>query len=69
MPARKRDGRGGPRVGAGRKPKPVHEKQDRSVTVNLTGREYRELQDAAAREPLGPYVRRLLLRHLARRGT
>ena len=67
MSARKRDGRGGARVGAGRKPKPAHERKGHAVTVSLTEREHRELLNAAAREPLGAYVRRLILRHLARR--
>jgi hypothetical protein len=67
MPAKKRKGRGGPRVGAGRKPKPAHERQEHAVTVNLTQAEHSNLTSAAAREPLGAYVRRLILRHLARR--
>jgi hypothetical protein len=54
-------------MGAGRKPIPAHEKKGQAVTVNLTEREHRELRQAAAREPLGAYVRRLILRHLARR--
>lgn len=67
MPERKGKGRGGPRVGAGRKPKPAHEKKRHAVTVNLTEAEHSELRSAAAREPLGAYARRLILRHLARR--
>ena len=67
MPAKTRKGRGGPRVGAGRKPKPAHEKKGHAVTVNLTEAEHSELRSAAAREPLGTYLRRLILRHLARR--
>ena len=67
MPAKKRKGRGGTRVGAGRKPKPAHEKKGHAVTVNLTEAEHSSLSSAAAREPLGAYVRRLILRHLARR--
>jgi hypothetical protein len=54
-------------VGAGRKPKPAREKKGHAVTVNLTEAEHGELSSAAAREPLGAYVRRLILRHLARR--
>lgn len=54
-------------MGAGRKPKLVDEKQGHHVTLNFTGTEHRELSDAAQREPLASYVRRLVLRHLARR--
>ena len=54
-------------MGAGRKPKPVSEKQRHSVAASLTDAEYRELAKAAGREPLGAYVHRLILRHLARR--
>jgi hypothetical protein len=67
MPAKKHEGRGGSRVGAGRKPKPAHERHVLAVTVNLTEAEHNELRSAAAREPLGAYVRRLILRHLVRR--
>jgi len=55
------------RRGAGRKPKPADEKQGSRIMVNLTKPERRELEQAAQREPLGGYVRRLILRHLARR--
>lgn len=67
MPTKKRNGRGGPRVGAGRPRKEASEKQERTVSASFTEIEYRELENAAGREPLGTYVRRLILRHLARR--
>ena len=67
MPGKKKDGRGGPRVGSGRPRKPASEKQRHSVAVSLTNAEYRKLGDASGHEPLGVYVRRLVLRHLARR--
>lgn len=65
--AAKRNGRGGARVGAGRKPKPPAEKQRRPVTVKFTDAEYRELSDVADTEPLAGFIRRLVLRYLARR--
>jgi hypothetical protein len=67
MPANKKNGRGGPRMGSGRPRKPASEKQRHSVAASLTNAEYRELGEAAGREPLGTYLRRLILRHLARR--
>ena len=67
MPAKKKNGRGGPRVGSGRPRKLASEKQKHSVAASLTDAEYRELGEAAGREPLGAYLRRLVLRHLARR--
>jgi hypothetical protein len=67
MSVEKKNGRGGPRMGSGRPRKPVSEKQRHSVAASLTDAEYRELTKAAGREPLGAYVRRLILRHLARR--
>jgi len=67
MPTRKVNGRGGARVGAGRKRKPVSEKQSELVGVKLTPGEARALRDAAGDLTLSAYVRRLILRHLARR--
>jgi hypothetical protein len=67
MPVKKRKGRGGARVGAGRKPKPVSEKQSEVVSVKLTRDERKELEGAAGDTTLSAYVRRLILRHLARR--
>ena len=67
MPTKKRNGRGGARVGAGRKPKPVSEKQSEVISVKLTRHERGELEDAAGHTTLSAYVRRLILRHLARR--
>jgi hypothetical protein len=55
------------RPGAGRKPKPEHERQRRSVTAKLTDAEYEQLADAAEGKPLGLVLRELVLRYLARR--
>jgi hypothetical protein len=51
----------------GPKPKPKAQKQARRMMLYLTEAEHRELQRAAGNEPLATYVRRLLVRHLARR--
>jgi hypothetical protein len=67
MSAKKRKGRGGARMGAGRKPKPVSEKQSQVISVKLTRDERKDLEDAAGDSTLSAYVRRLILRHLARR--
>ena len=67
MPAKKQTGRGGARVGAGRKPKPAAEKQRNPVQVNFTDAEHRDLEEVAGTESLASYIRRLILRHLARR--
>lgn len=61
------DKRGGARPGAGRPPKPVNERQRHSVTAKLSDEELRELKRAAKDEPLGSYVRSLIVRHLVRR--
>jgi len=67
MPTKKRNGRGGVRIGAGRKPKPVSQKQSEVISVKLTPDERTELEGAAGDTTLSAYVRRLILRHLARR--
>ena len=54
-------------MGAGRKPKPLEVKQGHAVTANLTQAEHDELVRRAGGEPLASYLRRLVLRHLARR--
>ena len=54
-------------MGAGRKPKPVSEKQSEVISVKLTRGERQKLEDAAGDATLSSYVRRLILRHLARR--
>ena len=55
------------REGAGRKPRPVEEKQRNRLMVSLTDSEYAELENAAGNEPLGTFARRVLKRYLARR--
>ena len=54
-------------MGAGRKPKARAEKQSESVTATLTPAEMQQLKAKAGREPLGSWVRRLILRSLRRR--
>jgi hypothetical protein len=51
----------------GRKPKPPGEKQDRKIMTTFTDAEYRALEQAAGEEPLGTWIRKLVLRALARR--
>jgi len=55
------------RPGAGRKAKPLADKQRNRVVMLLTDEELDELGDASESEPLGTYARRVLLRHLDRR--
>jgi hypothetical protein len=59
--------KGGARLGAGRKPLPLDQKQRHRVVALLTDAELKALDDAAGDEALGTYVRSLVLRHLARR--
>ena len=59
--------KGGPRIGAGRKPLPPEQKQRHRVVAMLTDAEFEALDAATGEQPLGTYVRRLILRHLARR--
>jgi len=54
-------------VGAGRPPKPEAERQRHSVTAKLTDAELAQLEEAAEGEPLGAFLRRLVLRYLKRR--
>lgn len=68
MAAMKKRGRGGRRPGAGRPSKEAGEKQSERVLVSLTPEEKRALEEAAGDEALGSYLRRLLVRHLSRRG-
>jgi len=68
-PRIKSTGRGGRRVGAGRKPLPEAEKLRNPVSVTFTDDEREKLEAAAAAkgEPLSAFIRRLVLRALARR--
>lgn len=54
------------RRGAGRSPLPPEEKQSERVMVTLTPPERARLERAAGEGPLGTYIRRVLIRHLAR---
>jgi len=64
---RKASKRGGARPGAGRKPAPPEVKQRHRVVAILTDAEHEALVDAAGDMPLATYVRRVLVRHLARK--
>jgi len=55
-----------PRGPGGRPPLPPGQKQSERVFVNLTPSEREALERAAGEEPLAAYLRRLVLRHLAR---
>jgi hypothetical protein len=50
----------------GRKPKRPSEKQSRRAMVTFTPGEWRGLKAAAGDEPVGTFIRRLVLRYLAR---
>ena len=51
----------------GRKPKRASEKQSHRAMVAFTPGEYREVKKTAADEPVGTFIRRIVLRYLARR--
>ena len=51
----------------GRKPKRPSEKQSKRAMVTFTPGEWRDLKKAAGDDPLGTFMRRVVLRHLARR--
>ena len=67
MKRKPRDGRGGPRPGAGRKPLPVQEKRRNRVVLNLLDEEYDALVGAAGDELPSTYARRVVVAHLVRR--
>ena len=54
-------------MGSGRKPKPRNEKQRNRVMASFTDAEYDAMLDAAGDEPAASFIRRLVLRYLARR--
>ena len=64
---RKVSRKGGRRPGAGRKPLPPEIALRNRVVLKLTDGEHAQLVEAAGDEPLATYVRRVLVRHLARR--
>jgi hypothetical protein len=65
--AAREGGPGGVRPGAGRKPKALEEKQRNRAMVSLTDAEYAAILAAAGDEPIGSFIRRVVLRSLARR--
>jgi hypothetical protein len=50
----------------GRPPKPPGEKQSEKIQLSLTPRERAQLDAAAGREPVASFLRRIVLRTLAR---
>lgn len=54
-------------MGAGRKPFPKDERRDSKVMLRFTEAERREAEAAAGDEALGVFIRRIVLRYLARR--
>jgi hypothetical protein len=67
MQPKKGTGRGGVRPGAGRKAKPTHERLRNRVMFTLTDEEFEALMEATGHESVSAYLRRLVVRHLARR--
>ena len=61
------NGRGGPRPGAGRKPKPLRDHRRNRMTINLTDDELRALRGTAGKKSASDYARDVLLAHLRRR--
>ena len=57
------------RPGAGRKAKPTHERLRNRVMFTLTDEEFEALMEATGHEPVSAYLRRLVVRHLARHRT
>lgn len=55
------------RPGAGRKPKAAKERLRNRVMFALADDEYENLEKARGDEPLSAFVRRIVLRYLARR--
>ena len=51
----------------GRKPKRAADKQSERAMVTFTPGEWRDLKKAAGDDPVGTFMRRIVLRHLARR--
>lgn len=65
--ASRKPGPGGARPGAGRKPKPAHERRRNRLVLYLTDAELEELEGAIGDEQYNEYVRDVLFRHLAHR--
>jgi hypothetical protein len=55
------------RPGAGRKPKPTKERLRNRVMFTLADDEFEALDRARREEPMSSFMRRLVLRYLARR--
>jgi len=60
-------GRGGMRPGAGRKPKPAKERLRNRVMFSLSDAEFDALEKARGGESMSAFLRRMVLRSLARR--
>ncbi len=65
-PVKKR-GRGGLRLGSGRKPIRPEERRRNRVVLNLTDQELAQLEKAAKAERASDFARRIIFRSLARR--
>ena len=59
--------KGGARKGAGRKPKAQEERRGKSVGIRFTILELLQVEDAAAGKPISTFLRKIVLRYLARR--
>ena len=55
------------RPGAGRKPKHPKERRRNRVMLTLTDDEFDALEDARGEEPMSSFLRRMVVRYLARR--
>ena len=64
---KKKNGRGGARMGSGPKPKPLAQRRRNRVVLNLTDQELRQLKAAVGSEQVGSFIRRIIFRYLARR--
>ncbi len=67
MASKTKSQHGGPRAGSGRPPLPLGKRRRHRLVVNLTDSEFRALRDLAGEMPLATYLRRLVVRHVARR--
>ncbi len=67
MSGMKKNGRGGPRPGSGRKPSPPRTLKRNRVVLLLDDAELRMLSKAAGRRRPADLAREIVFRHLARR--
>jgi hypothetical protein len=67
MTTQRKNGRGGRRVGAGRKPIAPEERRRNRVVIHLTDAELDRLHRSVKSESVSEFVRRIVFRYLARR--